>query len=87
MLTNASNIPASRTHPLAEGQVLPGPRARPTAGNIEWDLERIAGAEAGCQRGLWELQKFVPLGCRAVARRATSCAAAKAAFNSHSATT
>ena len=78
-------MPASRIHPLADGQTLPGPRARPTAGNIAPDLECIAAAKAGCQRCSWALRKLVSLGCRPVAGHATSCEAATAAFNPHSA--
>ena len=85
MVINASDMPASRIHPLADGQTLPGPRARPTAGNIARDLECIAAAKAGCQRCSWALRKLVSLGCRPVAGHATSCEAATAAFNPHSA--
>ena len=85
MVTNASGIPASRVHPMADGESLPGPRARSAAGKHARDLDTIASDETGLQRCPRQLRKLLPLGRRQVARHATSRKAATAAFNPHSA--
>ena len=70
---------------MADGQSLPAPGARSTAGRIAPDLASIAGDEAGHQWCPLSLRKLVPLGCRPVTWHASSCRAATAAFNPHSA--
>ena len=85
MVTNASGIPASRVHPMADGESLPGPRARSAAGKHARDLDAIASDETGLQRCPRQLRKLLPHGRRQVARHATSRKAATAAFNPHSA--
>ena len=70
---------------MADGESLPGPRARSAAGKHARDLDTIASDETGLQRCPRQLRKLLPLGRRQVARHATSRKAATAAFNPHSA--
>lgn len=85
MVSNACGISASRIHPKANGEPLPGPRSRSAAGKLGRDLKTIASDEAGLQRCPRQLRKLLPLGRRQVARHAASRKAAAATFNPHSA--
>jgi len=85
MVNNACGIPASRIHAAAEGESLPGPRAKPAAGKLGRDLETIASNGTGLQRCPRQLRKHLLLGRQQVTRHATSRKAATAAFNPHSA--
>ena len=46
---------------MVDGESLPGPPAKPTAGDISRDLESIVGDEAGLQRCPREVRKLFPM--------------------------